>query len=66
MRHFRRHANAFTKRWVRMNGLADIDCICTHFNRQRDFTNHVACVGADHAATQNFAVTVGFGAVIKQ
>ena len=36
-----------------MYGLADVDGIRTHFNRQRDFTNHVARIGTDHAASDD-------------
>ena len=61
MRHFCRHADAFAQRGVRVNGLADIDGVCTHLNGQSNFTNHVACVRTDHAAAQDAAMTVGFG-----
>ena len=50
MRHFSCHANAFTERWMRMDRLADIHCISTHFDGQCDLADHVACVSADHAA----------------
>ena len=46
---------------MRMDGFADIYGVCTHFNRQRDFTNHVASMCAHHATTQDFPVAVGFG-----
>ena len=61
MRHLSCHTNTFAQRWVRVNRLADIDSVCTHFNGQCNLANHVASVRANHAATQNFAVTVGFG-----
>ena len=50
MRHFRGHAYAFAQSRMRVNRLADIDCVCAHFNGQGYFANHVASVGADHAA----------------
>ena len=50
MRHFRCHADAFAERGVRVNGFADVYCICAHFDGERDFADHVAGVGADHAA----------------
>ena len=61
MRHFRRHADGLTQRGVRMNRLADVDGVGPHLNRQRNLTNHVARMGADHAAAQDFAVAVGLG-----
>ena len=66
MRHFRRHADGFAQRGMRMNRLADVYGISPHLNRQGNFANHVARVGADHAAAQNLAVAVGFGGIIKQ
>ena len=61
MRHFCRHTNAFAKRWVGVNSFANIYGVCTHLNSKRDFTNHVTRMCADHAATQNLSVAVGFG-----
>ena len=66
MRNLCRHANGFAQRRMRVDGLADVHCISTHLNRQGDFTNHVTCMGADHAAPQDLAVAVGFGGVVKQ
>ena len=40
---------------------ADVHGICAHLNRQGDLANHVARVGADHAAAQDLAVAVGLG-----
>ena len=65
MRHLRRHTNTLTQRGVRVNRLADIYRVCTHFNGQRYLANHVACVRTDHAAAQDFSVTVGCVAVVK-
>ena len=48
MRHFRRHANGFAKGWMRVDGLADVHCVGTHLDSQRDLSDHVARVGADH------------------
>ena len=46
--------------------LPDIDRIGTHFNRQRNFPNHVARICANHAAAQDLAVAVRFWRIIKQ
>jgi hypothetical protein len=54
-----RHADGFPKRRVRVDDLADVHCVCTHLNGQCNLTDHVARVGADHAAAQNLAVAVG-------
>ena len=56
MRHLGRHASALAQRGVRVNGLADVYGICAHLNRQRNLANHVARMGADHAAAQDLAV----------
>jgi hypothetical protein len=53
MHYFHRHTDALAQRGMRVNRLADIDGICTHFNCQGHLANHVARVGADHAAAQN-------------
>ena len=66
MRNLRRHANGFAQRWMRMDRLADVHSVCTHFNGQGNLTNHVARMGADHAAAQNLAVAVGFWGVVEQ
>ena len=66
MRHLRRHADGFPKGWMRVNRLANVHRIHTHLNRQRNLTNHVACMRADHAAAEDIAVAMGFGTVIKQ
>ena len=73
MRHFSRHANALTKRGMGVNGFADVDGVCTHLDGQHYLADHVACVGADHAAAQDLAVAPAsmtarscFGPVIKQ
>ena len=50
VRHLSRHTDAFAQRRMRVNRLADIDCVCTHFNGQCDLANHVPCMRADHAA----------------
>ena len=36
-----------------MDGLADIDRVRTHFNGQRNFTDHVAGMRTDDAATDD-------------
>ena len=66
MRHFRRHTNALAQRRMRMNRLADIDCIGTHLDGKCNLANHVAGVGAYHAAAENLVVAVGFIAVVRQ
>jgi hypothetical protein len=66
VRHFGRHANAFTQGRVRVNGFADVHRIRAHFNRQGDFANHVTGVRSHHAAAQDLAVAMGFGRVVKQ
>jgi hypothetical protein len=45
---------------VRVDGFAYVYCVCTHLDGQGDFADHVAGVGAYHAAAQDFAVAVGF------
>ena len=66
MRHFSRHADTFTTRRMRVNRLANIHSVSTHLNRQSHFANHVACVGADHAATQDLAMAMRFIRIIEQ
>ena len=46
MRHLSSHANTSAERGVRMNCLADIDCVCSHLDSQTNFTNHFGCVGS--------------------
>ena len=59
MRNLRSHANALTQRGMRVNRLADVHCIRAHLDRQCDLADHVARMGADHAAAENLAVAVG-------
>ena len=49
MRHFRRHANAFTQRRMRVNRLADVHRICADLHGKCNLADHVVCMGADHA-----------------
>ena len=56
MRYFSCHANALAQRRMRGDSLADIHPMCTYFNGQCNFANHVACVGAD---PYDFRVRVG-------
>ena len=58
MRHFRRHPYGLTQRRVRVNRLTNIHRISAHLYRQCNLANHVACMRADDAATQNLAVAV--------
>ena len=62
----RRHTDALAQRGVLVDGLADVHGVSAHLDRQGNLANHVARVGADHAAAQDLAVAVGFGGVIKQ
>ena len=64
MRHLRRHADGFPQRRMRVNRLANIHRVSTHLDGQRNLADHVAGVGADHTAAQNFAVAVSFRAVV--
>ena len=54
------HADGFTTCGIKVNRLADVHRIRPHFNRQRNFANHVACMRADHADAQDLAVAVRF------
>jgi hypothetical protein len=56
MRYLRRHANAFAQGGVWVDGFANVHRVCAHLNCQRDLADHVARVGADHAAAQDLAV----------
>ena len=69
------HADAFAQRRVRVDGLADIHAVGTHFDRQRDLADHVTGMRADDATThdamrfgieqqlgETFVTTVGNGA----
>ena len=38
---------------MRMDGLSNIDCVCSHFNSKAYLANEVACMGADDTATNN-------------
>ena len=62
MRNFRCHADRFPERRMRVNRLADLHRIRPHLNRQRNLTNHVACMRADHTTAQYLAVAVRLGA----
>ncbi len=61
MRHFCRHADAFSQRRVGVDGFTYIHGVCAHFNGQSDLADHVARVRAHHAAAQDLAVAVGLG-----
>ena len=61
MRNLRRHADGFPTGRVRVNRLSDVDRVCSHLNRQRNLTDHVARMRADHAAAQDLAVAVALG-----
>ena len=61
MRNLRRHADALAQRGVRVDSLADVHRICAHLDGQSNLADHVARVGADHAAAQYRAVAMRFG-----
>ena len=61
MGHFGRHSDGLSQRGVWVNGLADVHGIRTHFDGQRDLTNHVARMRSHHAATQDLAMAMGLG-----
>ena len=58
MRHLRRHADALAQRGVRVNRLANVQGVSTHLDGQCNLADHVARMGADHAAAQDLAVAV--------
>ena len=60
MRHFRRHANALSKRGVCMYGFDDVYRISAHLDGQHYLAYHVARVSANHTVAQDFTVAVGF------
>ncbi len=66
VRHFGRHADALAQGWMRVDGLANVNGIGPHLDRQSDFTDHVTGMGADDAAAQNPAMAVRFRAVVEQ
>ncbi len=49
-----------------MNRLTDIHRVRTHLDRQRNLTNHVARMRANHAAAQDLAVAMGLRCIVKQ
>ncbi len=63
MRHFRRHADGFSKGWVRVNRLADIHCVRAHLNRQRNLADHVAGMRADDATAEDLGAAIAMGGV---
>ena len=58
MRDFCRHADCFTERRVRVNGLANIDCVAAHLDGQTDFADHVAGARADDGAADDAVRTI--------
>src|SRR5689334_1959424 len=50
--YFRRHADGFRERRVRMNGLANVDRIAAHLNRKAHFADQVARMRAHDAAAK--------------
>ena len=66
MRYFRRHANAFAQRRMRVNGFANVYGISAHLDGKCNLANHVARMCAHNAATQNLAVAMRFVGVVKQ
>lgn len=53
--HFSSHTDGFAQGWVWVDGFTDIGCITAHFNRQADFTDHIAAVRTDDTATDDAA-----------
>ena len=52
MRHLRRHADTFTQRGMRVNRLADIDCIGAHFDGQSRYADSTFYFGHGIPAPQ--------------
>ena len=46
---------------MRVNGFADVHRIRAHLDGQSHLTNHVASVGANDAAAEDFSVALGPG-----
>ena len=59
MRNLGRHADGFSKRRVRVDGLANVHRVGAHLDGQGHLADHVARMRADHAAAQDTAVAVG-------
>ena len=66
IRHFSRHVDGLSQRRVRINRLANIDRICTHFDSQCNLASHVVDMRTNHAVAEDFAVAVRFCAAVKQ
>ncbi len=66
VRHLGCHADALTQRGVWVDGLANIHRVGAHLDGQCHFADHVARMRADHAATKDLAVAMGFGRVVEQ
>ena len=66
MRHLGRHADALAQRRMRVNRLADVYRVGAHLDGQRNLANHVARVGADHAAAKDLAVAMRRFGIVKQ
>ncbi len=49
-----------------MDGFADVHRVCAQLDGKSNLANHVARVRAHHAAAQDLAVAMRFGAVVKQ
>ena len=58
VRHFRRHADRFAERRVRVDGLADIDRVAAHLDGQTHLADHVAGAWADDGAADHAVPTV--------
>ena len=65
MRHLSRHTDALAKRGMRVNRLANVHRIRSHLDGQRNLANHVASVGADHAAARDGALAPVGMAVVR-
>jgi hypothetical protein len=53
MRHFGGHANTFNQCRMRMDGLAYVDRVGAHFDRQRNLANHVTGMRSDNTAADD-------------
>ena len=51
---------------MRVNRLADVHRTRPHLDGQRNLADHVARMGADHAAAQDLAVAMRLRRIIKQ
>lgn len=53
LEHFRCHADRLAQGRVWMNRFADVRWLASHFDREADFANEIACMGTNNAASDN-------------